>query len=800
MGRKPQVVALAVTMLVTMLGTVPAAAGAEEASQLPGSETPTVLVFHGPDAPPERTQAGIEAVEAISAQGPSDEHFDVETTDDPAVFHPTELMDYNAVVFLSAEGAVLNDSQESALQNYIRMGGGFVGVHDAALAQPESEWFTGLIGARPEGGTGEVQTAVVETGDRVNPATRGIPLEWSRRDVWFNWETNPSGQVHTLARVRESSYEPGEGAEGWDHPISWCRDYDGGRSFYTGMGGTVSSFTEESFRKHLRGALLWTSRLTRADCQATIDANYVAERLTEPNTPGELDQIGEPHGLDIADDGRVFYIGRGGAAPDAPVVTDWDDPQVGLGQGTVHVYDPATGEVSLAASLEVFGNKGNGEELVKNEEGLLGIALDPGFLDNNWIYLHWTPHSEIDRETHMAERRVSRFTFDPESSTLDLSSEQVLLSWPVQIHSCCHAGGGMDFDSEGNLYIATGDNNSSGFSDGYSGNNPEPQFEGVSFADARRTAGNTNNLNGKILRIHPEDDGTYTIPEGNLFTGEEEGGGKTRPEIYVMGVRNPARIAIDPETDWLYAGWVGPDASEPSPVWGPAKYDTFAVITEASNQGWPYCMGNNQPYRDRNLPDPSQPLDWYDCDNLRNESPHNDGLVELPPASPNNIWYSPQGGAPDFPRDANGVPSYDLDEQTLLLPWLTGGGQATMNGPVYRYDESADSGVQWPEYWDGKWFVGDFYDGDQPRHAVVMDPGTVENGGLPVHAESLDRIIPAGEGGIRNLMDWKFAPDGSLYVLDYGRGFFTVDDEAALWRVTYEGGPPTPAPADLARP
>jgi type 1 glutamine amidotransferase len=482
MGRKPQVVALAVTMLVTMLGTVPAAAGAEEASQLPGSETPTVLVFHGPDAPPERTQAGIEAVEAISAQGPSDEHFDVETTDDPAVFHPTELMDYNAVVFLSAEGAVLNDSQESALQNYIRMGGGFVGVHDAALAQPESEWFTGLIGARPEGGTGEVQTAVVETGDRVNPATRGIPLEWSRRDVWFNWETNPSGQVHTLARVRESSYEPGEGAEGWDHPISWCRDYDGGRSFYTGMGGTVSSFTEESFRKHLRGALLWTSRLTRADCQATIDANYVAERLTEPNTPGELDQIGEPHGLDIADDGRVFYIGRGGAAPDAPVVTDWDDPQVGLGQGTVHVYDPATGEVSLAASLEVFGNKGNGEELVKNEEGLLGIALDPGFLDNNWIYLHWTPHSEIDRETHMAERRVSRFTFDPESSTLDLSSEQVLLSWPVQIHSCCHAGGGMDFDSEGNLYIATGDNNSSGFSDGYSGNNPEPQFEGVSFA------------------------------------------------------------------------------------------------------------------------------------------------------------------------------------------------------------------------------------------------------------------------------------------------------------------------------
>ncbi|NEE41503.1 PQQ-dependent sugar dehydrogenase, partial [Streptomyces sp. SID7982] len=92
----------------------------------------------------------------------------------------------------------------------------------------------------------------------------------------------------------------------------------------------------------------------------------------------------------------------------------------------------------------------------------------------------------------------------------DLASEKVLLGWPVQINSCCHAGGGMAWDSKDNLYIATGDNNSSGFSDGYSGNNPQPNYKGVSFADARRTAGNTNNLNGKILRIHPEDDGTYT--------------------------------------------------------------------------------------------------------------------------------------------------------------------------------------------------------------------------------------------------------------------------------------------------
>ncbi|CAM5484851.1 ThuA domain-containing protein OS=Streptomyces cyaneofuscatus OX=66883 GN=G3I52_29260 PE=4 SV=1 [Streptomyces cyaneofuscatus] len=433
------------------------------------------------------------------------------------------------------------------------------------------------------------------------------------------------------------------------------------------------------------------------------------------------------------------------------------------------------------------------------EEGLLGIELDPDFASNGWVYLHYTPHAKIDRDKRMATRQVSRFTYDSATGKLDLASEKVLLGWPVQIHSCCHAGGGMAWDSKDNLYIATGDNNSSGFSSGYSGNNPEPNYKGVSFADARRTSGNTNNLNGKILRIHPEDDGTYTLPSGNLFTGKEpdEGGGKTRGEIYVMGVRNPARISVDTSTDTLYAGWVGPDAGSASTTWGPAKYDTFAAITKAGNHGWPFCMGNNQPYRDRNLPDPSKPLGWYDCNAPKNESPNNDGLVKLPPVTPNTIWYSPQGGGVDYPRDANGVPSYKAEEQKELLPWLKGGGQATMNGPVYRYDAQSDSTAKWPAYWDGKWFVGDFYDDTQPRHAVITDPKTVGKGGLPTHAESLKKIIPVGADGIRNLMDWKFAPDGSLYVLDYGRGFFTSDSKSALWRVTYKGGAATPAAKDL---
>ncbi|WP_190123541.1 ThuA domain-containing protein [Streptomyces inusitatus] len=769
----------------------------------PGGAEVTVLVFHASaTAESPVVDAGIAAIESIGLSGPAAGRFATRATDDPSVFtDAARLGSFHAVVFLTGGGDVLDPEQEAGLEAYMEAGGGFLGIHDAARTEPYSDWFTGLVGARPAGAASAVSRAVVEVGDRRHPATAGLPLQWKRPDKWFDWAVNPSGRVHTVARVRESSYTPGPGANGWDHPISWCRDYDGGRSFYTGMGGTADSFAETDFREHLRGALAWTARLSRADCSATIDANYTAERVTRPNQPGLNDQIGEPHGLVVAPDGKVFYIGRGGADAGRPVVTDWNSPDVGRGKGQIHVYDPATKRVTLAGELSVFGNKGGGGELVKNEEGLLGIELDPRFSSNGRVYLHYTPHERIDRERRTADRRVSRFTFDHASGLLDLASEKVLLSWQVQIHSCCHAGGGMAWDSRGNLYIATGDNNSSGFSGGYSGNNPEPAYRGLSFADARRTSGNTNNLNGKILRIHPEDDGAYTLPEGNLFTGREpdEGGGKTRGEIYVMGVRNPARIFVDRRTDILYAGWVGPDAGSPSPVWGPAKYDTFAAITRAGNHGWPFCMGNNQPYRDRALPDPAVPRGWYDCAAPRNESPNNDGLVRLPPVTSNTVWYAPQGGGPDFPRDANGVPSYLLSEQKLLLPWLKGGGQAAMNGPVYRHDAASASAVKWPAYWDGKWFVGDFYDGDQPRHAVLTDPRTVGRGGVPVHAESLKRIVPVGANGIRNLMDWKFAPDGSLYVLDYGRGFFTSDSRSALWRITYHGGGPTPAADRLAR-
>jgi PKD repeat protein/glucose/arabinose dehydrogenase/type 1 glutamine amidotransferase len=915
--------AAAVTLL---LGPVPQAAqAAERAAAAPEDQ---VLVFHGPAAQQEDPVAkATQTVKDLGTQA----GLTVTESSDPAVFSTTELAKYRAVVFLSATGATLNAGQESALQAYVKAGNGFLGVGDAAKAQIDSSWFTGLIGTRPAGAGAEAVSAVTASGenppsetavklsdgdpntkwlvrattgwvryelaaaktisaysltsandfegrdprdwtlqgsadgqawtdvdrrtvedfpgrfqpkryqlatpasykfwrlnvtansgepliqladwklfgsvstfppspavaesvvdilDRNHPATRDLPLTVKRSDRWYNWEPNPLGTVHTVAQVEERHYNPGANANGAFHPVSWCRDYDGGRSFYTGMGHTEGGYGEDAFRKHLGGALDWTSGRVRGDCQATIASNYKIERLTPQNQTGQLDQMGEPHGLTVAPDGTVFYVGKA-ACPSGPVV-EWTNPNVGLGCGTIHTYDPKTKAVKLLTTLPVMGNRGSGDELVKNEEGLLGIVTDPAFATNGWVYVYWMPHASIDREKRVGERTISRFTYA--DGALDLNSRKDLLKFPVQIHSCCHAGGGMAFDDKGNLYVGSGDNNSSEGSSGYSGNNWTKEYAGISFQDARRTSGNSNDLAGKIIRIHPEADGTYSIPQGNLFPPGTE---KTRPEIYVMGVRNISRLQIDSERQWLTAGWVGPDAAAPNPELGPAKYETATILTSAGNQGWPYCMGNRQPYRDRSTTDATQLTGWYDCNNLKNESPRNTGVVDIPDARDNMIWYSPDGGGPVFPLRENGIPSYKAAEATYTQPYLRGGGQAVMSGPTYHYDKvDAASGVAWPKYWDDKWLLGDQSNGAN-RVAVTVDPAGVPTQSPPPFAETLRAILPTGgaDNQLYSWMDAKFGNDGALYMLDYGTGFFSLSNVQKLIKVSYTGGPATPVPA-----
>jgi type 1 glutamine amidotransferase len=934
---RAKVSVVAAAVLVTGVPTLPVFAAAPVPTSVPTNMAeaapPAVLVFHGPAA--QQQDPVARAAERIRDLAGTT-GITVTDSGDPAVFTADNLARYRAVVFLSAAGAALTREQESALQDYMKNGGGFLGIGDAAKAQPDSTWFTGLIGTRPVGsiaspepiasvtasgenppnetkekladnnpntkwlvftntgwvayrlpaakvvtgyaltsandfigrnpkdwtlqgsddgqawtdldrrtgqafpdhpfqtrrfdvanthayahyrlditanggepiiqladlrlftGTAEpppvpgVNRAVVDILDRQHPSTEGLPLTVTRSDRWYNWDPNPVGTVHTVAQVEERHYNAGQGANGPFHPVSWCRDYEGGRSFYTGMGHTTDSYDEAEFRRHLSGALRWTSGVERGDCQAAIASNYRVERLTAANQSGQLDQIGEPHGLTVAPDGGIFYVGKA-ACPTGPIES-WDNPNVGLGCGTIHRYDPVARTTKLLTTLPVMGNRGSGSELVKNEEGLLGVVPDPAFAQNGFLYVYWMPHASIDRDLRIGQRTVSRFTYDKAANTIDQATRKDLLRWPVQIHSCCHAGGGMTFDDKGNLYVGSGDSNSSEGSSGYSGNNWTADYKGTSFQDARRTAGNTNDLNGKIVRIHPEADGTYTIPQGNLFPPGTE---KTRAEIYVMGVRNISRLQWDPVNNWLTAAWVGPDASSPNPNLGPAKYETATIITSAGNHGWPYCMGNRQPYRDRSNTDATQLTGWYDCNAPKNTSPRNTGLVDLPPVKDNMIWYSPDGGGPVFPLRPDGIPSYNAAEATYTQPYLRGGGQAVMTGPTYHRElVDTASGVAWPSYWDGKWLIGDQSNAAN-RIAVTVDKAGVATAQPPAFAESLRAIIPSGtgDGQLYSWMDAKFGKDGALYLLDYGGGFFSLQAWQKLTRVTYRGGAATPVPA-----
>ena len=170
---------------------------------------------------------------------------------------------------------------------------------------------------------------------------------------------------------------------------------------------------------------------------------------------------------------------------------------------------------------------GNASADVNAEEGVLGLAKDPDFEKNHWIYIYYSPADS-------AVNRLSRFTF--EKDTVDNKSEKVILEVKSQRDICCHTGGSIAFGPDKLLYFSAGDNSTPFDETGApyvnSGYGPMNDIPGHQQYDARRSAGNTNDLRGKIMRIKINPDASYDIPGGNLFP---KGMANTRPEIYVMG-------------------------------------------------------------------------------------------------------------------------------------------------------------------------------------------------------------------------------------------------------------------------
>ena len=468
------------------------------------------------------------------------------------------------------------------------------------------------------------------------------------------------------------------------------------------------------------------------------------------------DEPGEPMDLAVLPDGRVLHVTR---------------------PGVVWLHDPTNGVNSIAAELDVYQH---------DEEGLQNVALDPNFERNRWVYLYYSPPldtpvddpdtpdvnegdapftgTQEDWDRFKGFLRLSRFKF--QRDRIDLSTEEMIIEVPVDRGICCHVGGDIVFDADGNLYLSTGDDTNPFQSNGFTPIDERPDRNPA--FDAQRSSANTNDLRGKILRIHPKKGGGYTIPSGNLFA---PGTPLTKPEIYVMGLRNPFRIELDRESGDLYVADYSPDARNPNPLRGPAGQGKWTVVREPGNYGWPYCATAELPYVDYDFATGVSGA-TFNCAAPVNESPHNTGMTELPPVVQPDVWYS-----------------YGLSAE---FPELETGGIGPMAGPALDLDSVHPGqgrkfqGRPWPAYYDG---VPLFFEWTRD---YVKEFRLDAAGELAEINPVLDSVV------FDNPMDLEFGRDGALYVLEYGDGFFSENPDAQLARIDYIGPDGNHAPQPMA--
>jgi cytochrome c len=628
---------------------------------------------------------------------------EVDTTEDAATFNEENLKKYKAVLFLSTTMDVLDPVQQADFKRFIEAGGGFVGIHAAADTEYEWPWYGKLVGAYFKSHP-QTQQATIKKVKAFGPNT--LPDTWTKVDEWYNYKSiNPN--INVIYNLDETSYKGGENGE--NHPIAWYHEYEGGRAFYTGLGHTKETYADSLFLGHvLQGIQYAVGENVKLDY-----GKVKSKRTPEENrfTKTVLDfNLNEPTEMAMLPDGKIVFGER---------------------KGDIKLYSPADGKVKVINTFNVW---------TKYEDGVIGVAADPNFKENNWIYVFYS-HPEKSANV------LSRFVFKDDK--IDMASEKQVLEVATQRETCCHTGGSLAFGPGNNLFISTGDNTSPFESDGYS---PSDERAGRSPFDAQKSSGSTNDLRGKVLRIHPEADGTYTIPEGNLFP---KGEANTRPEIYVMGCRNPYRISVDQRTGYLYWGEVGPDAGQNDSLRGPRGYDEVNQAKKAGFFGWPYFVGNNYNYSRYDFAAKKISTRW-DPKAPVNESPNNTGKRELPPATPAFVWY----------------PYAKSDE----FPMVREGGRNAMAGPFYYSENFKGQEAAFPDYFDGKLLIYDWMR-NWMFHVTMDDQGAIKD------------IEPFMQNTkFNNIMDLTYGPDGKLYMLEYGTQWFKQNLDARLVRIDYNGG------------
>jgi cytochrome c len=660
--------------------------------------------------------AGIAALQKMAA----DNAFTVVATEDSETFTEAQLSGFNAIVFLNTSLDVLDDNQQLAMERFIQAGGGFVGIHAAADTEWEGDWhwYRRLVGAvfkSHPNNPSNVQMARVDLEDENHPLAKSLPAAFEIADEWYDYrdwyEFNK-----VLLTVDEKTYVGG--THGDHHPITWYHDFDGGRSFYTGLGHTAETFSNPKFITLLLGGLKYA-----VGGKPKLDYSKAAPEPNRFTKKTLVSNLNEPVSLSFFANGDALIAERG---------------------GNIKVVDYKTGELRDAGKIEVdpHGNI---------EFGLLGFAVDPLFDKNKNIYATYNA-AKPDGST---VERLSRFKWA--DGKLDLKTEEIFWEFAVD-QNCCHTGGDLQFGNNGELFVSSGDNTNPFTQEGYG---PLDMRADAAKSDGLRSAGNTQDLRGKVMRIIPKETGGYDIPQGNLFSDPKDG----RPEIYVMGTRNAYKITYDKPTSTLFYGDIGPDAGADSDLKGSRGYDEVNRVTKAGNFGWPLFIGNNFAYKDfdyetgksTKYSNPLAPINY---------SPRNTGLKELPPAQRPLLWY-PYGPSDQFPE-------------------LGKGGRMALVADVYHAHDYPENQHRYPAYYDKKLFILDF----------------MRNWVKAVSFDEFGRIIKiepfAPQVEYTSPIDARFAPDGTLYVLEYGKAWFKGNPEASLSRIEYSGAGNRPPIAKIA--
>lgn len=447
-------------------------------------------------------------------------------------------------------------------------------------------------------------------------------------------------------------------------------------------------------------------------------------------------------------------------------------------KGKVKFYD---GQAKRVDSVGFIPNWANQSSNNANDNGLMGLALDPDFNKNKWIYFWYCPTIPGAGSSSSANRRLrlSRITVNGQNK-LDMSTEKILIDILGSKTDQYHAGGPMTFDRFGDLWVTVGNN-----SNDLNGNGNQ-----YSTTDSSNSgewgSGNTASLRGGVFRIHPDTSakavftnrsGTYgpgyTVPSGNFgeywanyfqthgnatLAAEYRDTAKVRPEVYVKGTRSNYSIAIHPKT-----GWVG---------WGDVQYnstnDEYNLVDHPAFAGMPYFMKNNQstPAGSITLPvghSAATPI---------NNSPLNSGVKNLPPAERPVIWYG--AGASTDSTMVNNV---------------------AIGGPFYVYNRNLKSPVKFPPHLDNSWVLMTTYGPNSPTSGSLWI--TMLDSLTPTIRVAPQQQATTGllRFSVRNPINAKYGPDGALYVLQYGSSSaYNSGNNPGAIRIDYKGScvlPPT---------